>query len=125
MTNVCAICGIPIADNVNTCSGKHREEYKRRREIIKARVRATQAVKKQRRRSSEGDYYASMLKALARAVLEHDIPTYTSCRDLDRDICGIDPSFEQMTPSFRKSQITRNVETIYYTPHSRAQGREG
>ena len=119
MTNVCAICGIPIADNVRTCSYRCRDEYKNRREIVRARIRATQALKAQRRRSMD-DIHTSMIRALARAVLERGVPTHPSCRDLDHDICEIDPSFEKMTPSFRKSQITRNVETIYYSPYSRA-----
>lgn len=119
MTNVCAICGIPIGDTVLTCSDRCKEEYENRREILRAKIRALQALKAQRRRSKD-DIHESMMRALARTVLEHGIPTHTSCRDLDRYICEIDPSFEKMTPSFRKSQITRNVEMIYYSPYSRA-----
>jgi hypothetical protein len=115
----CVICKFPVADGELACSERCLTEFNNRREIAKARIRALQAIKKERRRTTE-DIVSSILRAASGALLDKDIPTYTSCRDLDKWICERDPSLKKITPNYRKRQITTNVPMIYYRLHSRA-----
>jgi hypothetical protein len=110
---------MPLDNNDLTCSDRCLTEFHNRREIAHAKIRATRALKRQHRRTRE-EIMSSMMRALARVLLERGVPVHTSCRDLDQCICEIEPALKDMNPNFRKSLITRNAGAICYRPYSHA-----
>jgi predicted nucleic acid-binding Zn ribbon protein len=116
---MCVICGFPVKGKDLTCSDRCFTEFKNRREIALARMRAIKALKKERNggRTLE-EITSSIVVAMARVLLERDIPMYASGADLDQEICELDPLLGKMTGCFRKRQITCSVDKVYYRTHA-------
>lgn len=119
MINTCVICGIPIADNVVACSERCNTEYENRREILRSRIRALRATQRQRMKTKE-EIIPPMVRAIAQTLLDLHVPTFASCWDLDRSVCKLEPSLKELKTQYRKSQITRHVDKVYYHQYSRA-----
>jgi len=126
MTEICVICGYPVADGIPTptptCSDRCKTELDNREEIALSKRRAINALHAKPRCGglTREEITTSVMQAVAQVILERDIPVYTSCRDLDTDICVIDPSLKTIPKTFRKRQITTHVEMVYYRPYARA-----
>ena len=56
--------------------------------------------------------------SLAKVLLAQNIPSFISILDADELICKVDTSLNDLTPRFRKSQITQNITVVSYCKHS-------
>jgi len=62
----------------------------------------------------------SIIAGMARVLLERDIPMYISITEVDESICAVDESLKELTPSFRKSQITQLTPEVWYCRNSKS-----
>lgn len=120
MTSTCVICGMRLEnDDDLACSERCSREFDRRREAAKSKLRETLATKnKHRGKYTMGEIANIIMRAAARVILEKDVPQYASGAELDKLICDVDPALRDMTPCFRRSQITRNINRVHYAQRS-------
>jgi hypothetical protein len=119
MITVCRICGLRLENNELTCSDKCSEEYKRRREVALSRIRAIQELKEKRRKPRKV-IVSTVVRTIAQVLLEQGVPTFAPSADLDRRICEAEPMLKELTPSFRKKQITTHVSMVHYKMYTRS-----
>lgn len=56
--------------------------------------------------------------SMARVLLERNVPSYISITDVDESICKVNADLNDLTPRFRKSQITQTIPVVSYVRHS-------
>lgn len=121
LVNVCRICGVPVDDAKSmTCTRNEcYEEYMRRREIANVKMRTLRALEHSKR-VPMSSIQKSVIRATALFLLERDIPSYISSREIDEGICIIDPDVATLNPVFRRSQITKTAPRFAYSYNSRS-----
>ena len=121
MTKICVICGAPLEDQTALTCPRDRcfNELKNRREIALSSQRAKRALELSKRKPLS-KIRVSIIAGMARVLLERDIPMYISITEVDESICAVDESLKELTPSFRKSQITQLTPEVWYCRNSKS-----
>jgi hypothetical protein len=121
LTKVCVICGAVLEDQSSlTCPNDTCfNELKHRREIALSSIRAKRSIEISKRKPMS-KIRLSIVTSMAKLLLERDIPMYISITDVDESICELDTSLKELTPSFRKSQITHLTPEVWYCRNSKS-----